>query len=230
MERTISQEDRIRRAEEIYYRRKNNANIGKTTTVNLNPKKEYKLLKKIIIQILACVGIYFLIYSIQANTDSFSIDSIKYIKNMLSYDMDLPKYINEGKKYFANLYIEPEKEENTNIQNETIQNTIDVSEEAPKVDEEIKEEIVTEDISSLSQMEQDAKYIKENFSLIKPIEGTVTSRFGPRNPTTETVPKYHTGIDIAVPEGTVYVAAMEGTVELVSSEGDYRKSRKNNKW
>ena len=162
MERTISQEDRIRRAEEIYYRRKNNANIGKTTTVNLNPKKEYKLLKKIIIQILACVGIYFLIYSIQANTDSFSIDSIKYIKNMLSYDMDLPKYINEGKKYFANLYIEPEKEENTNIQNETIQNTIDVSEEAPKVDEEIKEEIVTEDISSLSQMEQDAKYIKEN--------------------------------------------------------------------
>ena len=58
----------------------------------------------------------------------------------------------------------------------------------------------------------------------------MTSRFGPRNPTTETVPKYHTGIDIAVPEGTVYVAAMEGTVELVSSEGDYRKSRKNNKW
>ena len=33
----------------------------------------------------------------------------------------------------------------------------------------------------------------------------------------------------AVDAGTVYVAAMEGTVELVSSEGEYRKSYKNSK-
>ena len=80
-------------------------------------------------------------------------------------------------------------------------------------------------------MEQDAQYVKSNFSFIKPLTtGTVTSRFGLRNPTTATVPKYHTGIDIGVPEGTVIVAAMEGTVELVSSVGDYRKSYKNNKW
>jgi hypothetical protein len=50
MERTISREDRIKRAEELYYRRKNAVNIGKTTTVNVNPKKNYKLLKKVIIQ------------------------------------------------------------------------------------------------------------------------------------------------------------------------------------
>ena len=77
-------------------------------------------------------------------------------------------------------------------------------------------------------MEQDAEYIRSNFSLIKPVTGTITSRFGLRNPTTATVPKYHTGIDIAVNEGTVFVASMEGIVEQVSSQGDYRKSCKNN--
>ena len=86
---------------------------------------------------------------------------------------------------------------------------------------ETTETIETEADSSVSQMEKDAEYIKSNFSMIKPVEGTVTSRFGPRNPTTATVPKYHTGIDIGVVEGTVIIASMEGTVELVSSVGDY---------
>ena len=79
-------------------------------------------------------------------------------------------------------------------------------------------------------MEIDAKYISENYSLIKPLEGEITSRFGPRNPTVATVPKYHTGIDIARVIGTVMNASMEGDVELVSSEGDLRQSYKNNKW
>jgi len=67
-------------------------------------------------------------------------------------------------------------------------------------------------------MEIDAQTIKANYSIISPLKGTITSRFGERNPTTPTVPKYHTGIDIAANEGTVFVAAMSGTVTMVSSE------------
>ena len=45
--------------------------------------------------------------------------------------------------------------------------------------------------------------------------------FGPRNPTTASVPKNHTGTDIAATIGTKIVSATEGNVILVSSQGDY---------
>ena len=52
MERTMSVEDKIRRAEEIYAKRQEGTQ-RKTTTVSLNNnnKKDIKLLKKMIIQI-----------------------------------------------------------------------------------------------------------------------------------------------------------------------------------
>jgi murein DD-endopeptidase MepM/ murein hydrolase activator NlpD len=78
----------------------------------------------------------------------------------------------------------------------------------------------TEEKIELTQMEQDAKDILDFKMLIIPLKGTITSRFGLRNPETPTVPKNHTGIDIAANEGTVFVAAMSGVVEKVSNEGD----------
>lgn len=238
MERTLSQEERLRRAEEIYYRRQNAINSARTATVNITPKRNYKLLKKVIIQIVVCGCIYGVIYKLQSNTDSFSTDSINYIKGAMAYDIDINNAFEEAKKYMATFNLI--NEENTIEENNIIENQItedaeignNVIEATLAVSEQVEETTTeaTEEASSVSQMEQDAEYIKSNFSFIKPVEGTVTSRFGLRNPTTETVPKYHTGIDIGVVEGTVFIAAMEGTVELVSSVGDYRKSYKNNKW
>ena len=72
-------------------------------------------------------------------------------------------------------------------------------------------------------MEEDAKFIKENISLVKPIEAVVSSRYGLRNPTTITVPKNHTGIDLAASTGTKIISATDGTVVLNSSEGDFGK-------
>ena len=81
-----------------------------------------------------------------------------------------------------------------------------------------------EEVGKLSQMEQDAKDIIETKSLTIPLKGTITSRFGLRDPETPTVPKNHTGIDIAVNEGTVFNASMSGIVEEVSSERRFRES------
>ena len=73
------------------------------------------------------------------------------------------------------------------------------------------------------QMVIDANEIKQKFNFQKPLEGTVSSRFGYRNSTSPNVPKKHTGIDIAVPVGTEVKSAISGTVTLVSSSGDYGK-------
>lgn len=235
----LSQEAKQRRAEEIYYRRRNSLNLPKTTTVNVNPKKNYKLLKKILVQVIVCASIYGVIYKLQSNTDAFSIDSINYLKNTMSYDININTAFENIKNYMSTYKSAGNQNEVNNIIENTDEEVIvdnEVKEATLSASEQIventnnQEDQIKEEASSVSQMEEDANYIKNNYSLIKPLTGTITSRFGLRNPTTATVPKYHTGIDIAVVEGTVFVSAMEGTVELVSSYGDYRKPCKNNKW
>lgn len=238
MDRVLSAEEKIRRAEEIYYRKKQ-LNNSKTATLNINSKKDYKLLKKIIVQILICIGIYWGISLAKSNEELFFKDLIVQARQITTYEMDFKQIIEDASNYI-NGFIktdeikEKDKEEATsNAIEETLSATTekDNQEEEKKEDEsKVEEKKTDEEVSSISQMEQDALYIKENYSIVKPLEGTITSRFGLRNPSTPTVPTYHTGIDIAVNEGTVFTAAMEGKVELVSSQGDYRKSCKNNKW
>ena len=89
MERTMSVEEKIRKAEEIYARRQQQQeNIRKTTTVSVNPqsKKDIKLLKKMIIQIVVCLIIYLTIYLIQNSNYIFSQDCINKTNEILSYD------------------------------------------------------------------------------------------------------------------------------------------------
>ena len=88
-------------------------------------------------------------------------------------------------------------------------------------DVETTEETVESETNELSQMEQDANYIKSTISFIKPVNGEISSEFGWRNPTTQTVPKNHTGTDIAAETGTKIVSATDGTVVLSSTVGDY---------
>ena len=69
----MSVEEKVRRAEEIYERRKQ-GETRPVAKVSVSDKKDIKLLKKMIIQILVCVSIYLIIYSIQNNQYIFSQD------------------------------------------------------------------------------------------------------------------------------------------------------------
>ena len=73
-----------------------------------------------------------------------------------------------------------------------------------------------------SQAELDIEYIKEKYSFILPVTGTVTSRYGAREET-EVVSANHGGIDIGANTGTPIYAAMDGTVTVSSEEGEYGK-------
>ena len=123
MERTLSVEEKIRRAEEIYERRQGE-NQRKTATVNINNdnKKDIKLLKKMLIQIAISLCIYFAFYIIQNSSYIFSEDFINQAKKILSYDMNFTEiYTNikekteQGIEFFKNrnLGIGGAEEENT---------------------------------------------------------------------------------------------------------------------
>ena len=230
MERTMSVEDKIRRAEEIYYQRREQT-VKEPIRNEVKTKKNLKLFKKMVKQIIICLLIYTVFYIITNNNYIFSEDFYNKVKEILSQDIN-----------FSNIYnfIFNKTHENIvdeEINKEEIQNNdenIGGAEELPKTEQQNMEteQIVTEEISyiqektELSQMEQDANYIKNNISFIKPVEGTISSMFGLRNPTTATVPKNHTGTDIAAVTGTKIISATEGTVIYTSSTGDYGKHLK----
>ena len=112
---------------------------------------------------------------------------------------------------------EQSKEENIGGAEEKTENAQNVDEKKEESISQTNEEKFTEQ----QLMEKDAKEIKKKISFIAPIKGRISSTFGWRNPTTSTVPKYHTGVDIATVEGTKIKSATDGKVIMASSAGDY---------
>ena len=245
MEKTMSVEDKIRRAEEIYYKRKEH-DLPAREIIKKQEKKDFKLLKKMIRQIIGCLLIYAFFYLIVNNNYIFSEDFTNKAKEILAQDIDFIKIYSWIYDSVNKINIQPNEEnQETKIQenlNENIQNNneniggaeeiltgevenADNSIEQPDKIEETENVEIAENVE-LSQEEKDINYIKETINFIKPIEGKISSMFGPRNPTTPTVPKNHTGTDIAAETGTKIVSATDGTVVLASSKGDYGKHLK----
>ena len=225
MERAISVEEKIRRAEAIYEKRKQ-GNNRPLTTVKINTskeKKDIKLLKKMIIQILICMAIYITIYTIQNNKYVFSEDFTNKLNEILSYDINFNELYNNIKDKISGIIQKKEEEnkkqeinENNNMQ-ESNQNAIGGAEENLITTNVTQAEIKQE----LSQTEQDIINIKNTTTFIKPIEGVISSKFGQRDTATGNVPKNHTGTDIAANLGTKIKSSTDGEVVLASSEGDY---------
>ena len=234
IERALSQEEKIRRAEEIYNRRRNqNGRREEYATLNLGEKREYGLFKRMTLQIIVCLMLYLAFCAVQNSNVIFSEQVLNKTREIMSYDININQirdvvleYINKLKNIGVIIPVENQemgeqkKEENINNQEQS-QELQGILEQSAQIVLE-QETLYKEEASSISQIQEDADYIKQNYSFIRPIEGgTISSRFGSRNPTTPTVPKYHTGIDIAANTGTDIVAAMEGKVTQVSSVGDY---------
>ena len=240
MERTMSVEEKIRRAEEIYEKRKQGMERP-VTTVNLNNnKKDIKLLKKMIVQIIICSCIYFVIYLVHNSNYVFSEDFIKQVNEILSYDTNfflLYQNIKESIEEIMNNKKQDSQDQNKGQEeqnNEQEQQDENKESEIDNNKENIQEAIggaeeveqQSNETIQLSQAEQDIVDIKSTTNFIKPIEGVISSKYGIRETATGNVPKNHTGTDIAANLGTKIKSATDGEVVLASSEGDYGKHLK----
>lgn len=271
MEKSISQEERIRRAEEIYSRRRYNNRYGESLYRSGETRNRYqpqetrkikgKMINKMIIQMIVCVIIYTCIYMLQYSNYLFSKDMVDKTKEVLSYDISIENLYNKSNEFFLNLQkkfnwgvnneqndnvneeAQDKNTEETNIENSNAESSKNTSEaNNDNVDNsEISQndastEVTNNDTTQLavggadetqqeeakSQEEQDIEYVKQNVSIIWPIKGVITSRFGNRTPT-EIVTANHKGLDIAGNMGDNIVSAMDGTVVQYSEEGDYGK-------
>ena len=279
MERTVSQEERIRRAEEIYNRRRiaNGVRVS-SSSVNRVEKKKVSLFKKMIMQLVICSVIYIIFYLIKNTNYIFSDDVINKTKEFLNYDINfgyigqqITSFLEENFNGFNifNSSQEDNSSDGTNgmVSNEVTSNEISNEQSATNNVQEnnidqnanqeniiegntVKENNTAENVEvnsnnkdnanevvggiggaseeenseeeNLSQSEKDIKYLKENYSFIVPVTGTVTSPYGERE-ATEVVSANHKGIDIGANEGTAIYASMEGTVKVSSEEGEYGK-------
>lgn len=267
MEKSISQEERIRRAEKIYSRRRYNNRYGESLYRSGETRNRYqpqetrkikgKMINKMIIQMIVCVIIYTCIYMLQYSNYLFSKDMVDKTKEVLSYDISIENLYNKSNEFFLNLQKKinwgVNNEQNDNVNEEAqdqnteetnIENSNAESSEANNENVDNSEisqndastEATNNDTTQLavggadetqqeeekSQEEQDIEYVKQNVSIIWPIKGVITSRFGNRTPT-EIVTANHKGLDIAGNMGDNIVSAMDGTVVQYSEEGDYGK-------
>ncbi len=235
MERIISTEERIRRAEEIYAKRRQGSTRPiAMVNVNDSEKKDIKLLKKMIIQVLICVAIYLIIYAIQNNEYVFSKDFTNKLNEVLSYDTNFVEIYNNVKSNLQGII--PNNEENQN--QEQTQNEQNNSEGQENSNAEVNSQVAIggsdeaaqnieitegEGKKELTPEEQEIEKIKSTANFIKPLEGTISSGFGQRESTNEMISKNHTGTDIAANLGTKIKSATDGEVVLVSEEGAYGK-------
>ena len=228
MEKTISVEERIRRAEEIYNKR-NGQYINHRSDKSV--RRKASSVKKLLMQTFVCLMIYLAFYVFSNSNYIFSEQFLNQVKGTFGTESNIYSMYLKAKSYIEDIFSTDSKEEvenkEENINNENKEQTnneeaIGGAEEALEKEKQEDEKQKKEDTSKeKTQMEKDADEIKSKISFINPISGRISSTFGWRTPTTKTVPKYHTGLDIAAETGTIIKSATEGKVILASSEGDY---------
>ena len=225
MERLMSVEDKIKRAEEIYERRHGISNT--IAKVNVNEKKDVKLLKKMIIQIIVCMSIYIIIYVIQNNNFPFSQDFINKTDEILSYDTNFLQMYEDVKNQILT-FINKDKNESEKAPEQSIGGSEENSDQNIEVgqEENTNKESNEQQNNQMSEADKEIQKIKSTTTFIKPIEGIISSKYGQREQATGNVPKNHTGTDIAANMGTKIKSATDGEVVLSSEEGDYGKHLK----
>lgn len=238
MERILSDEERIRRAEIIAARRQNRIPVN---YINNNERKISKL-GKYSIQILSSIMIFGILYFLSQH----NIYIVGEIKNQISRDTDFKKIysyvetnLNKIKEEKMNKQKENDNQKESDEQNGNENDNKNIDDKKEKnVDENgnVKNEQISEmqenqndkgigggdEGIEVSENVDDVTYIKKNYNFIKPVNAVITSPYGEREET-DIISKNHKGIDLGCNIGTEIKAAVDGIVEEASNYGDYGK-------
>lgn len=229
MDRTISDEEKIRRAMEISQRRNKNYYTKSTARVNVNNKKDYGLFKRMILQIIICLLIYLIFYLITTTNYIFSNKVIETTNSILNYDINFKEmYTN-----FQNITNTKTTDNNQEIDNvldgNVINNSVaDIAENNVQANNVVNNTLETNNEEDKKEadkektaMELDAEEVKKICKFQKPLSGTITSEFGAREVIADGMTSDHKGIDIAAESGTNIKAAMAGTVSVAEENSEY---------
>ena len=227
MERALNEMEKIKKAEEIAYRRQ----YPNEKFENVDKEKKTYFGSKILLEGLILINITIIVFCVQNKDEIFSEN---FLQRIASYQIDIKQNLDSFVNSIINV---PEDatifENNTSTENVTNTNTENIS-EAKMIENNLEEQVAIGGGNEVEETkeeiiennENDSEKVKNNYDLTRPISGTVTSRFGTRESTNKKINGYHTGTDIAVNSGTEILAANSGEVILVSSEGDYGKHLK----
>lgn len=204
MERILNDNEKIRRAEEIYYRR-NHRNVSISQR---EPKRQKTYLgSKIVLEMLILVLIALVVFAVKNKDYIFKED---FLNNFAQYNINLTEKFNSLMAHLKNeeqsdaVFINEKQSEKTESQNK----------EEVKPQEEVQPPAPQGAVT-------DVPSLKNLFHFTKPIEAVVSSGFGSRESKYQNVIGEHKGIDLAADSGTHIKSAMTGTVTQVSTEGDY---------
>lgn len=237
LEKNLSDNEKIRRAEEIYYRR-NNRNM-RQQSYDIQRQKTYlgsKILLEMLILLIMAVAVF-------AVKNKDYIFTQEFLANFAEYNVNLTEKLGA---FFYGDNVEKSEQifiNNQQNQNAVTKNVIQNSQKIPASNElaapiesvqEVPAEMLQQNNSETIQMQSseiqptegegnvtNVQELKHLYSFIKPLEGVVTSGFGSRESQYQSVQGQHKGIDIGADAGTKIKAAMSGVVSKVSSEGDY---------
>ncbi len=232
MERVMSVDERIRRAEERYNKKLErnftNDNNRNYSYVNKEDKKvKRKIKKKLCMMMFICMLIYIVFYAFTNRDYIFSENFKKDVNSFFTEKTKIYAIYTDAKSYFENKFVKEkdeqlqENKEKPSEEEKKVENSENVG--GAEENNELKEESLDKENKNKekTQMEKDVDEIKTKLSFINPVEGRISSTFGWRNPSVSTVPKNHTGLDIAAVTGTVIKSATDGTISVKSSKGDY---------
>ena len=160
MERALSQDERIRRAEEIYARRQNVRERTSRATVNISSSSEhksFKLFKRLTLQSFICLLIYFIFYLINTTNYSFSKVTLDKTEDLISQEVDFISIYNNIANsiisYISSFNLGIKNDDNASAAEQNIINENTIEESNNKKEEsnvqQISENIVVNNISEV---------------------------------------------------------------------------------